>query len=115
MLGRLGSIPGYPPPITSLITHAGFQFDMIKIKNITPPDCLVQPRTVFMKLFVVSFYLTNFQISGIRQLQLVLLKVCCLLGVHVHIGVEFRSVEDPPSSSKGKYTTWIRKYWPLIG
>uniref|UniRef100_A0A3Q2XMR3 SVOP-like n=1 Tax=Hippocampus comes TaxID=109280 RepID=A0A3Q2XMR3_HIPCM len=34
--------------------------------------------------------------AGIRQLQLVLLKVALLLGVQVHVNVEFKRVLEPP-------------------
>lgn len=33
--------------------------------------------------------------SGIRQLQLILLKVALLLGVEVHTGVEFLGLNEP--------------------
>lgn len=33
--------------------------------------------------------------SGIRQLQLILLKVSLLLGVEVHTGVEFQGLIEP--------------------
>lgn len=41
--------------------------------------------------------------SGIRQLQLILLKVSLLLGVEVHTGVEFRGLIEP-SEENGIYT-----------
>ena len=34
--------------------------------------------------------------AGIRQLQLVLLKVALLLGVEVHVNVEFKQLVEPP-------------------
>ena len=40
--------------------------------------------------------------SGIRQLQLILLKVSLLLGVEVHTGVEFQSLIEP-SGENGTY------------
>lgn len=36
---------------------------------------------------------------GIRQLQLILLKVALLLGVEVHTGVEFRGLIEPSGDS----------------
>lgn len=33
--------------------------------------------------------------AGIRQLQLVLLKVALLLGVEVHVNVEFKNLVEP--------------------
>lgn len=40
--------------------------------------------------------------SGIRQLQLILLKMSLLLGVEVHTGVEFQSLVEP-SGENGIY------------
>lgn len=39
---------------------------------------------------------TCFLLAGIRQLQLILLKVALLLGVKVHVNVEFRRLVEPP-------------------
>lgn len=38
---------------------------------------------------------TCFLSAGIRQLQLVLLKVALLLGVEVHVNVEFKALLEP--------------------
>lgn len=38
--------------------------------------------------------------AGIRQLQLILLKVALLLGVEVHVGVEFKKVLEPPEDQQ---------------
>lgn len=38
--------------------------------------------------------------AGIRQLQLILLKVALLLGVEVHVGVEFKKVLEPPEDQR---------------
>lgn len=40
--------------------------------------------------------------AGIRQLQLILLKVALLLGVEVHTGVEFQGLVEP-SRENGIY------------
>lgn len=41
--------------------------------------------------------------SGIRKLQLILLKVCLCLGVEVHHGVSFEDLLEPPEDqSEGK-------------
>lgn len=34
---------------------------------------------------------------GIRQLQLMLLKVCLILGVEIHVNVEFCRLVEPPA------------------
>lgn len=41
--------------------------------------------------------------TGIRQLQLILLKVALLLGVEVHTRVEFQGLNEP-SGENGTYT-----------
>lgn len=38
-------------------------------------------------------------LPGIRQLQLILLKVALLLGVEVHTGVEFQGLVEPSGES----------------
>lgn len=38
--------------------------------------------------------------TGIRQLQLVLLKVALLLGVEVHVNVEFKKLVEPPEGQE---------------
>lgn len=38
--------------------------------------------------------------AGIRQLQLVLLKVALLLGVEVHVHVEFKNLLEPPGDQQ---------------
>lgn len=44
-------------------------------------------------------------LPGIRQLQLLLLKVALLLGVEVHWGVTFTGLQPPPR--KGKDTVFL--------
>lgn len=38
--------------------------------------------------------------AGIRQLQLILLKVALLMGVEVHMGVEFRRLLEPSEKQR---------------
>lgn len=35
-------------------------------------------------------------VSGIRQLQCIMLKVALILGVEIHEGVGFESIQEPP-------------------
>lgn len=60
--------------------------------------------------------------SGIRQLQLVLLKVSLLLGVEVNTGVEFQGLIEPTAengayahkhlfSTFSQYIRWIDKHF----
>lgn len=56
-------------------------------------------------------------LPGIRQLQLLLLKVALLLGVEIHWGVTFTGLQPPPK--KGKYFSapenshLSRTFWPV--
>lgn len=40
-------------------------------------------------------------LPGIRQLQLMLLKVCLILGVEIHVSVEFTGLAEPPKEQLG--------------
>lgn len=63
-------------------------------------------------------------LPGIRQLQLILLKVALLLGVEVHINVQFKGLAPPlgKAGGQGKASLWGRWHpqgqgqgygWPL--
>ena len=39
-------------------------------------------------------------IAGIRQLQLMLLKVALLLGIEIHVNVEFKGLIEPPEDQE---------------
>lgn len=49
-------------------------------------------------------------LPGIRQLQLILLKVALLLGVEVHINVQFKGLIPPAGKAgeQGKASLWRR-------
>ncbi|XP_019753008.1 protein-methionine sulfoxide oxidase mical3a-like, partial [Hippocampus comes] len=49
---------------------------------------------------------------SIRQLQLVLLKVALLLGVQVHVNVEFKRVLEPPLDQRLRKVGWTLEAWP---
>lgn len=48
----------------------------------------------------IAFSCRCFLSAGIRQLQLILLKVALLLGVEVHVGVEFKRLLEPPGEQR---------------
>lgn len=62
-----------------------------------------------------SLVLNLLSLPGIRQLQLLLLKVALLLGVEIHWGVTFIGLQPPPK--KGKYFSQDshlqRVFWPV--
>lgn len=39
-------------------------------------------------------------IVGIRQLQLILLKVALLLGIEIHVNAEFKGLIEPPGDQE---------------
>lgn len=39
---------------------------------------------------------------GIRQLQLMLLKVALLLGIEIHVNVEFKGLIEPPEDQENE-------------
>lgn len=61
-----------------------------------------------MTLFFVCCRKTNTAIFvrlcivGIRQLQLMLLKVALLLGIEIHVNVEFKGLIEPPEDQDGE-------------
>ncbi|KAI3366581.1 hypothetical protein L3Q82_009195, partial [Scortum barcoo] len=50
--------------------------------------------------------------AGIRQLQLVLLKVALLLGVEVHVNVEFKNLVEPPEDQQRHKVGWRMEVSP---
>lgn len=43
-------------------------------------------------------------LTGIRQLQLILFKVALILGVEIHVNVEFVKVLEPPEDQENQST-----------
>lgn len=41
-------------------------------------------------------FFSRSRVSGIRQLQLMLLKIALLLGIEIHVNVEFKGLVEPP-------------------
>uniref|UniRef100_A0AAZ3SUZ2 F-actin monooxygenase n=1 Tax=Oncorhynchus tshawytscha TaxID=74940 RepID=A0AAZ3SUZ2_ONCTS len=50
---------------------------------------------------------------SIRQLQLVLLKVALLLGVEVHVNVEFKGLVEPPADQEQQKVGWRVEVKPM--
>lgn len=40
--------------------------------------------------------------AGIRQLQLMLLKMALLLGIEIHVNVEFKGLIEPPEDQESE-------------
>eukprot|EP00079_Xenopus_tropicalis_P022850 XP_012814835.1 PREDICTED: protein-methionine sulfoxide oxidase MICAL3 isoform X9 [Xenopus tropicalis] len=49
---------------------------------------------------------------SIRQLQLILLKVCLILGIEIHVNVEFQGLIEPPEDQENQRSGWRAKVYP---
>lgn len=51
-----------------------------------------------------SYFTYSFSVCvlGIRQLQLMLLKMALLLGIEIHVNVEFKSLIEPPEDQESE-------------
>lgn len=52
--------------------------------------------------------------AGIRQLQLMLLKVALLLGIEIHVNVEFKGLIEPPEDQETESKFYCRFTDPLF-
>lgn len=73
------------------------QFLIYKNKN-NDPKGGTQTWLLIVHLFLPSF------LTGIRQLQLILFKVALMLGVEIHVNVEFVKVLEPPEDQENQST-----------
>lgn len=55
-------------------------------------------RCIYLVLMSFSFFF--YCIAGIRQLQLMLLKMALLLGIEIHVNVEFKTLIEPPEEQE---------------
>ncbi|XP_028254565.1 F-actin-monooxygenase MICAL2-like isoform X2 [Parambassis ranga] len=69
-------------------------------------------RGLGAKKFYGKFCAGTIDHISIRQLQLVLLKVALLLGVEVHVNVEFRSLMEPPENQYRHKMGWRMEVSP---
>lgn len=60
-----------------------------------------QTLLLTLLLFPPSFLI------GIRQLQLILFKVALMLGVEIHVNVEFVKVLEPPEDQENQSTVYF--------
>ncbi|ETE62873.1 Protein MICAL-3, partial [Ophiophagus hannah] len=70
------------------------------------PFTIQDLRALGAKKFYGRFCTGTLDHISIRQLQLILLKVALLLGVHVHIGVQFKGLILPVVNSHGQVSGW---------
>ncbi|XP_061662284.1 protein-methionine sulfoxide oxidase mical3a-like isoform X2 [Syngnathoides biaculeatus] len=69
-------------------------------------------RGLGAKKFYGKFCAGSIDHISIRQLQLVLLKVALLVGVEVHVNVEFKRVVQPPPDQQQPKAGWTIEAWP---
>ncbi|TFK00171.1 protein scribble-like protein [Platysternon megacephalum] len=51
--------------------------------------------------------------TGIRQLQLILFKVALMLGIEIHVNVEFVKVLEPPEDQENQKIGWRAEFLPM--
>ncbi|XP_077449439.1 protein-methionine sulfoxide oxidase mical3a-like isoform X2 [Stigmatopora argus] len=77
------------------------------------PFAIHDLRGLGAKKFYGKFCAGTIDHISIRKLQLVLLKVALLLGVEVHVNVEFKRVVEPPPPEQGpREVGWTLEAWP---
>ncbi|XP_059904544.1 protein-methionine sulfoxide oxidase mical3b-like isoform X2 [Gadus macrocephalus] len=69
-------------------------------------------RGLGAKKFYGKFCGASIDHISIRQLQLILLKVALLLGVEVHVNVEFKQLVEPPGSQERHKAGWRLEVYP---
>ncbi|KAM9846092.1 protein-methionine sulfoxide oxidase mical3b [Aulostomus maculatus] len=69
-------------------------------------------RGLGAKKFYGKFCAGSIDHISIRQLQLVLLKVALLLGVEVHVDVEFKQLVEPPEDQHRRKVGWRMEVCP---
>ncbi|XP_049329205.1 protein-methionine sulfoxide oxidase mical3b isoform X4 [Astyanax mexicanus] len=76
------------------------------------PFTIQDLRGLGAKKFYGKFCAGAIDHISIRQLQLMLLKVALLLGVEVHVNVEFRSLREPPENQEKRSVGWRAEVRP---
>ncbi|XP_053364272.1 protein-methionine sulfoxide oxidase mical3b isoform X1 [Clarias gariepinus] len=76
------------------------------------PFTIQDLRGLGAKKFYGKFCAGAIDHISIRQLQLILLKVALLLGVEVHVNVEFRSLREPPENQENQSIGWSAEVHP---
>lgn len=55
-----------------------------------------------MDSWALFIFLPSAFFAGIRQLQLILLKVALILGIEIHVNVEFQGLVYPPEDQENE-------------
>ncbi|KFP31141.1 Protein-methionine sulfoxide oxidase MICAL2, partial [Colius striatus] len=70
-------------------------------------------RGLGAKKFYGKFCAGSIDHISIRQLQLILFKVALILGVEVHVNVEFVKVLEPPEDQENQKIGWRAEFLPM--
>ncbi|XP_017554434.1 protein-methionine sulfoxide oxidase mical3b isoform X2 [Pygocentrus nattereri] len=76
------------------------------------PFTIQDLRGLGAKKFYGKFCAGAIDHISIRQLQLMLLKVALLLGVEIHVNVEFRRLREPPENQEKQSVGWRAEVHP---
>ncbi|XP_039196260.1 F-actin-monooxygenase MICAL2 isoform X8 [Crotalus tigris] len=70
-------------------------------------------RSLGAKKFYGKFCAGSIDHISIRQLQLVLFKIALLLGVEIHVNLEFVKVLEPPEDQENQKIGWKAEFLPM--
>ncbi|XP_010769719.1 protein-methionine sulfoxide oxidase mical3a-like [Notothenia coriiceps] len=76
------------------------------------PFTIQDLRGLGAKKFYGKFCAGAIDHISIRQLQLILLKVALLLGIEIHVNVEFKSLIEPPEDQETERIGWRAEVHP---
>ncbi|XP_070790281.1 F-actin-monooxygenase MICAL2 isoform X2 [Pituophis catenifer annectens] len=70
-------------------------------------------RSLGAKKFYGKFCAGSIDHISIRQLQLTLFKIALLLGVEIHVNLEFVKVLEPPEDQENQKIGWRAEFFPM--
>ncbi|KAJ8269534.1 hypothetical protein COCON_G00121410 [Conger conger] len=76
------------------------------------PFTIQDLRGLGAKKFYGKFCAGAIDHISIRQLQLILLKVALLLGIEIHVNVEFKRLIEPPEDQENERIGWRAEFLP---
>ncbi|XP_030069646.1 F-actin-monooxygenase MICAL3 isoform X3 [Microcaecilia unicolor] len=76
------------------------------------PFTITDLRGLGAKKFYGKFCAGAIDHISIRQLQLILLKVALILGIEIHVNVEFQGLIEPPEDQENERIGWKAEVYP---
>ncbi|XP_067318763.1 F-actin-monooxygenase MICAL2 isoform X10 [Anolis sagrei] len=70
-------------------------------------------RSLGAKKFYGKFCAGSIDHISIRQLQLILFKIALMLGVEIHVNLEFTKVIEPPEDQENQKIGWRAEFLPM--